>query len=296
MAIQARSSLEDQSSHGFFCILIRWLLLCAYPELEVFRTIHVHAQQHLRVLRTAVLRALAKKQTALVRIEPRFVHAIRNPVCLSCKLRYPETVIRVGGKQFQECRCGMRRVAHGNMEFVRGDHAESGIAKFPPKLMSDCGYLHRLSRLGRVLDCVNDSCRREKKHNNDQDGNDGPGEFNLCASIHLGWLAALVRRSAAELHHDVSQQTEDHKKNQSGDAEDEEREMTDRIRWRGVRIENAGNGVVLRSCGAQPGGEEHAHEEKGNARSSADDRRPIRLLHCLDDPHQASPLRTSIWC
>src|SRR5882724_2146144 len=69
--------------------------------------------------------------------------------------------------------------------------------------------------------------------------------------------------------------------------------MTDRIRWRGVRIENTGNGVVLRSCGAQPCGEKHAREEKGNPRNSADDRWPIRRLHCLDDPHQASPLRTS---
>src|ERR1700690_355056 len=70
--------------------------------------------------------------------------------------------------------------------------------------------------------------------------------------------------------------------------------MTDRIRWRGVRIENAGNGVVLRSCGAQPCGEKHAREEKRSTRSSADDRRPIRLSHCLDDPHQASPLRLQV--
>jgi hypothetical protein len=70
------------------------------------------------------------------------------------------------------------------------------------------------------------------------------------------------------------------------------RDMTDRIRWRGVQIENARNGVVLRVCGAQSCGEKYAREEKGNPRHSADDRRPIRLLHCLDDPHQASPLRT----
>src|SRR6202030_4712648 len=75
---------------------------------------------------------------------------------------------------------------------------------------------------------------------------------------------------------------------------DEEREMTDRIRWRGVRIENAGNGVVLRSCGAQPCGEKHAREEKGNPRNSADDRWPIRFVHFLDDPHQASPLRLQV--
>src|SRR5260370_24487635 len=180
------------------------------------------------------------------------------------------------------------------MEFVRCDYAESGIAKFPPKLVPDGGNFHGFSWLGRVLDRVNDSCRREKEHNNDQDRNDGPCDFNLCASIHLRRLALCVRRSAAELHDDVSQQTEDYDKNQPGDAEDEQREMTDRIRRRGARIENAGNGVVLRSRSAQPHGEEHAREEKGNARRSADDRRPIRLLHSLDDPHQASPLRLQV--
>src|SRR5712691_13185074 len=122
-------------------------------------------------------------------VDPSPVWVIWNQVCLSCKLRYPEAMIRVGGKQSQEGRCGSRWIAHGNMEFIRGDDAELGIAKFPPKLMADCGYLHRLSRLGRVLDCVNHSRRREKKHNNDQNRNDGPGEFNLCASIHLRRLA-----------------------------------------------------------------------------------------------------------
>src|ERR1700690_229600 len=103
------------------------------------------------------------------------------------------------------------------MEFIRGDDAELGIAKFPPKLMSDCGYLHRLSRLGRVLDCVNHSRRREKKDNNDQNRNDGPGELNLCASIYLRRLALCVRRSAGEFTDYVTQYTEDHTKNQPGD-------------------------------------------------------------------------------
>src|SRR5260370_31592333 len=180
------------------------------------------------------------------------------------------------------------------MECVRCDYGESGIAKFPTKLVPDCGNCHGFSWLGRVLDRVNESCRCEKEQNNDQYRNDGPCDFNLCASIHLGRLALCVRRSAAELHDDVSQQTEDYDKNQPGDAEDEQREMTDRIRRRGARIGNACNGVVLRSRSAQPRGEEHAREEKGNARRSADDRRPIRLLHSLDDPHQASPLRLQV--
>ena len=83
-----------------------------------------------------------------MRVDPRLVYAIRNQICLSCKLRYPEAVIGVGGKQLQECRRGMSGVAHRNMQFVRGYYAEPGIPKFPPKLVSDCGYFNRLSRLG----------------------------------------------------------------------------------------------------------------------------------------------------
>src|SRR5260370_8069230 len=97
-------------------------------------------------------------------VDPSPVWVIRNQVCLSCKLRYPEAVIRVGGKQFQECRCGMSGVAHRDMEFVCGDDAELGILKFPPKLMPDCGHLHRLCGLRRGLDRVTHSPDPPIKH------------------------------------------------------------------------------------------------------------------------------------
>src|SRR6516162_4434716 len=134
VAIYARRAFEHMPSRSFFFILIRWLLLLVHPSLEVVRAIHVYAQKHLRVLCPAVLRALPQKQACLLRIEPRRVRVIRNQVRLSCELRHPETVIGVGREQFQECRCGMRWVAHGNMQLVRRDDAERGIAKFPPKL------------------------------------------------------------------------------------------------------------------------------------------------------------------
>ena len=86
----------------------------------------------------------------------------------------------------------MSGVTHGDMEFVRGDDAELGITKFPPKLMPDCGHLHSLCGLWRVLDRVNHSRSRQKKDNNDQNRDDGPGEFNLCASIHLRGLAPII--------------------------------------------------------------------------------------------------------
>src|SRR5215472_237803 len=232
MTIHARGCFKDASSCSFFFILVRWLLLLAYPSIEVFRAIYVHAQKHLRVLCSAILRALPQKQARLVWIQPRPVRVIWNQVRLSRKLRHPETVIGVGGEQCHECRCGMSRVAHGNMEFVRGDDAKRGIAKFPPKLVSDCGHLHSSFRFRRVLDCVNHLGCSGEQHRNDKDWNHGPGQLNLRTPIHLSRLALCVGDPAAELHYGVYQQTEDHQKDQSSDSEDEVGQMTNGLRRR----------------------------------------------------------------
>src|SRR5262245_37109466 len=99
MTIHTSGCFKDVSSRGFFFILTRRLSLFAHPGVEVFRGIHIHAQQHLRVLRAAVLRALAEKQARLMRIEPHLVWVIRDQVGLSCKLGNPKTVISVRGEQ-----------------------------------------------------------------------------------------------------------------------------------------------------------------------------------------------------
>src|SRR5215471_4709588 len=251
VAVQAGRALEHMSSRSFFFILVRWLLLLVCPCLEVFRAIYVHAQEHLCVLCPAVLRTLPEKQARIVRIQPHLVRVIRNQVRLSCKLRHPEAVIGVCGEQFQECRCWMSGVTHGDMEFVRGDDAKRGISKFPPKLVPYCGHLHSPFRLRRVLDRVNHLGCSGEQHRNDENGNHGPSHFNLRASIQLRWLSFRLSPSAAELHHGVTQQTEDDQKNQSSDAEDEVRQMTDRLRWCGMRFKDARNRVVLRSSHAQ---------------------------------------------
>src|SRR5882762_720380 len=50
-----------RSCGGFLFIPLRWLLLPAYPGVEVFWGIHVYAQEHLRVLCPAELCALTEK-------------------------------------------------------------------------------------------------------------------------------------------------------------------------------------------------------------------------------------------
>src|SRR6267142_3339932 len=114
VAIYARGCFEDTSACDLLRILIRSPLLVSDPALKIFGSVYRDAEKHLRVLRAAVLGALAEIDPPLVRVYPHFVYAVRNQVCLSGKLRNPEAVIGVGGEQFQECRCGMNRIAHRN--------------------------------------------------------------------------------------------------------------------------------------------------------------------------------------
>src|SRR5260370_7339310 len=90
MAVQARSSLEDKSSRGFLFIPLCWLLLPAYPGVEVFWGIHVYAQEHLRVLCPAVLCALTEKSTRLMGVDPTPVWPFRTQLCLSSTLSHPQ--------------------------------------------------------------------------------------------------------------------------------------------------------------------------------------------------------------
>src|SRR5258708_39303207 len=98
VAIYARGCLEDASACYLLRILIRNPLLLSDPGLETFGSVYRHAEKHFRVLRAAILRALAEIDARLVRVHPHFVYAIRNRVCLSGKLSNPEAVIGVGGK------------------------------------------------------------------------------------------------------------------------------------------------------------------------------------------------------
>src|SRR6266404_2377211 len=98
VAIYARRCLEDTSACDLLRILIRNPLLLSDPGLEIFGSVYRHAEEHLRVLRAAILRALAEIDARLVRVHPHFVYAVRNQICLPGKLRNPETVIGVGGE------------------------------------------------------------------------------------------------------------------------------------------------------------------------------------------------------
>ena len=71
----------------------------AGPSAETLQECPQSPQQHLGVLCAAILRALADKDSCLVRVDPHFILAIRNQVGLARQLRNPETVVGIGRKQ-----------------------------------------------------------------------------------------------------------------------------------------------------------------------------------------------------
>jgi len=62
---------------------------------------------------------------------------------------------------------------------------ELGVAEFPPKLVPDGSDFHSGRGFWSVLNRVNHPRRSQEQHHNDQDRNDGPGQFDLCTTVYL---------------------------------------------------------------------------------------------------------------
>ena len=152
VAVDAGGRLEDLTSLGHGLTRDRRLLLFLNPAIEFSARLHVHAQQHLGVLGSAVLRALPQVEPGLVRVDPRLVRAVRNQVGLAGQPRNPEAVIHVGGQQRDERRGRIRRVADRNMQFVGRDDVQPWIAILPPELVTDGDDLDGVRRPLCVLD------------------------------------------------------------------------------------------------------------------------------------------------
>src|ERR1700691_3295692 len=99
----------------------------------------------------------------------------------------------------------MTRVADRNVQFVGGDDPQLRITKFPPVLMSNRDHIQSASRLGSILDRVDDSGSDQEEDKDNQNWNDRPGHLNLCATVNLSGLAAGIRCSPTELNDGVDQ-------------------------------------------------------------------------------------------
>src|SRR5271167_2117534 len=109
VAVDAGRLLEDTLSLGRLVSDVRWLLLLVNPSIEIFTRVDVYAQKHFGVLGSAVLRALPQIKSGLVGVHPHTVRVVWYKVRLSAQARHPEAVIRVRGKQREDCRSWLCR-------------------------------------------------------------------------------------------------------------------------------------------------------------------------------------------
>ena len=127
---------------------------CAWTQRgEILGAVNVNPQQHLGVLRAAILRALAEINAGLVRIHPHLVDAIRNQVCLSRQAGEPRSCGPCRRKAASRTWASDGRLADRNVQLVRSDDAELRIAKLPPELMADDSHLNSTLEASERPEC-----------------------------------------------------------------------------------------------------------------------------------------------
>src|ERR1700731_4623946 len=104
------------------------------------------------MLGSAVLRTLAQVKAGLVWIHPHTVGMVWYQVRLSSQTGHPKAVIRICGKQREESRGRVRRVAYRDVQFIRGHYFKRWISILPPELVPDYGDFQRIAWAGGVLD------------------------------------------------------------------------------------------------------------------------------------------------
>jgi hypothetical protein len=139
------------------------LTLLFNPSIEVRMRLDINAEEHLGMLDSAVLCALAEVNAGFVRIDPHTIRMIGYEVRLTCKTWYPEAVIRIRGKQREEGRSWVCRVTYRYVQFIRSHDIEAGVTIFPPKLMTDNSDFDGIMRFRGFLNVHNyPACRQEQ--------------------------------------------------------------------------------------------------------------------------------------
>src|SRR5580658_10075138 len=116
VAVHTRGSFEDAAAFGDGVIANGRLLLLLDPLLELLRRINVNPQEHFGMLDAAILSALAKIESCLLRVDPGVIRVVRNQVRLSGQSGQPKTVIGIGRKQSEKRGCRVCRVADWHMQ------------------------------------------------------------------------------------------------------------------------------------------------------------------------------------
>src|SRR6266478_3683934 len=205
MAVHAGIAFKHSPTCDCACVFGSGSLLSANPGGKILLPIHRNAQQHFRVLCSAVLGTLAKKDTCALRIHPHSVGVVRNEVGFACKLWHPKAVVSIGRKHLQKRWCRMTRITHRDVQFIGCDDPQPRISKLPPVLMSNRGDLYSARRFWSILNRVDYSRGGQEQDNDNQNWNDRPSQLNLRASIHLSRLPAGILRSPPELNDGIDQ-------------------------------------------------------------------------------------------
>ena len=101
----------------------------------------------------------------------------------------------------------MRRIAYRHVQFVCGNDVQLRIAILPPILVPDYGNIQRIRRMRRILDREDHACRRQKERHHNENGDHGPSQLHLCASVDLRGLAAVIALFVPEFHRRVGEQS-----------------------------------------------------------------------------------------
>src|SRR5215471_281950 len=152
VAIDAGQRGEEIAAMPRRRVVPRGGALSGDPAFELIPWMHHDHEEHETVLDAAVLRTLADVGPGTGRLDPHMVDLVRDHVHLARELGNPEAVDDVDGLEGDEGGSGLSSVAHRHVELVGGDHAELGIANFPPPLVADDGYFHGVGRLRTPLD------------------------------------------------------------------------------------------------------------------------------------------------
>src|ERR1700692_3979767 len=102
MAVHAGITFKYSPAGHCACVYDSGSLLGANPGGKTLRPIHRNEEENFRVLCSAVLRTLAKKNSCVLGVHPHSVGMVRNEVSLAGKLRYPKAVVGVGREQLQK--------------------------------------------------------------------------------------------------------------------------------------------------------------------------------------------------
>jgi hypothetical protein len=237
VTVHAGGLLEDPAPPGHRGLLPGRTRLLLHPALEILGSVGVDAEEHLGVLGAAVLGALAEVEARLPGLDPHLVPPVGDEVRLSRQARDPEAVVGVGGPQLEEGRGGVGRIADRHVQLVGGHHLEPRVTVLPPELVADRRDHHCPGRARRVLQLEDDPRGGEEEHHHDQHRDDGPGQLDLPAAVDLRRLAGRIAGPAAEPHHRVGQQGEDHQEDGRRDEEDEQRQLVNRLCGSGGRGE-----------------------------------------------------------